>query len=351
MLYNNVNLETIVYAAPPEVITSAMIEEQLAPTYERLKLPTGRLELMSGIKERRLWPRGTSPSDAATLAGRQALRQSNISLEKIGCLINCSVCRDFLEPATATVIHRNLGLPSRAQVFDISNACLGILTGMTIAAAMIEAGQIEAALLTAGENSRSLLESTIAAINGDRSLTRQSIKPLFASLTIGSGAVAVILSYRNISKTSHRLYCSTSLAATQYNDLCRGNADKGMNDQVETLMATDSEALLQAGIATAAEAWQEFLGEYGVESSHFDCFCTHQVGTAHRRLLYEKLQLDPEHDFSTLAHFGNTGSVSCPLTVARAVEEGVVKSGTQLAMLGIGSGINTTMIGITWGAE
>ncbi len=348
MLYNFVNIETIAYQTPPEVITSDDIETQLAPTYERLKLPPGRLELMTGIKERRLWQRGMMPSTAATLAGQQALAQSKFPKEKIGCLINCSVCRDFLEPATATIVHKNLQLPPNAQVFDISNACLGILSGMTVVASMIEAGHIEAGMLVAGENSRPLLESTIAAINADGSLTRQTIKPLFASLTIGSGAVAVILSHRDCSMTAHKLNSSTSLAATEYNDLCRGNSDKGMSDNHDTLMETDSEALLNAGIATAARAWENFIAENLLTNGDFDCFCTHQVGNAHRRLLYDKLQLDITRDFPTLAEFGNTGSVSCPMTAARAIESGIIQPGSTFALLGIGSGINATMMGISW---
>ena len=348
MLYNCVNIEIIAYEAPPEIITSDMIEAELAPTYNRLKLPNGRLELMTGIKQRRLWQRGMMPSDAATLAGAKALTQSNFPKEKIGCLINCSVCRDFLEPATATVVHKNLDLPATAQVFDISNACLGILSGMNVIAAMIESGQIVAGMLVAGENSRSLMESTIAAINADHSLTRQSIKPLFASLTIGSGAVAVILSHRDCSMTSHQLNSSSSLAATQYNDLCRGNSDKGMQDNQDMLMETDSEALLEAGIATAAAAWDQFTTENRQSNDAFDCFCTHQVGVAHRRRLYDKLKLDITRDYPTLENYGNTGSVSCPMTAACAIEQGIIKPGSTFAMLGIGSGINATMMGITW---
>ena len=63
--FSNVRLHGFGYELPPRVLTSAQIEEKLAPVYDRLKLPPGRLELMSGIKERRLWEPGTRPSEAA----------------------------------------------------------------------------------------------------------------------------------------------------------------------------------------------------------------------------------------------------------------------------------------------
>ena len=189
MIFKNVTIESMGYKIPPVETSSIDIENKLSPLYERLNLPEGRLELMTGIENRYLWEKGFMPSDAAIAAGLDALEKSSINKDDIGCLINCSVCRDFLEPATATVVHHALGLPEEAIVFDISNACLGLLTAIINAANMIELGQVKAAMLVAGENSRSLLESTINAMNSDLTLTRKTIKPYFASLTIGSGAV------------------------------------------------------------------------------------------------------------------------------------------------------------------
>lgn len=349
MLYHNVNIECIAYETPPETVTSAAIEERLEPVYRRLKLPEGRLELMSGIRERRLWAPGTMPSDAAALAGAKALAQSGTAASEIGALINCSVCRDCLEPATATIVHAALNLPPEAAAFDLSNACLGVLTGIVTGANMIELGQAGKVLLVAGENSRSLLESTIQTMLNNHNLTRQSIKPYFASLTIGSGAVAVILSHRSLSRSGHRLHGGASLSATQFNHLCRGNADKGMVDlRQDTLMNTDSEELLIRGVETAGATWKVFERETGWSDADINCFCTHQVGSAHRKLLFETLKIDQSHDFPTLENWGNTGSVSCPLTVALAAENGALKSGMRLAMLGIGSGINSTMLGVEW---
>ena len=348
MIYKSVKIESFGYAVPPNRVSSAEIERRLSPLYERLHLPEGRLELMTGIKQRFFWDKDFCPSDGAVLAGKQALLASNIDPQKIGCLIMCSVCRDFLEPATATVVHEQLGLSKNAMVFDISNACLGLLTGIINAANMIELGQIEAAMLVAGENSGPLVESTIKTMLQDTSLTRKTVKPYFASLTIGSGAAAFILSNKKLAPDAPALYAGASLAATQHNKLCRGNADKGMTDGAETLMNTDSELLMKYGIETAAETWSIFKEETEWDNSTPDCICTHQVGSAHRKLLFETLGLDSSKDFPTLAEFGNTGSVSCPITFMKAVEALKPSKGDKVALLGIGSGINCTMLGVEW---
>lgn len=348
MLYNNVNIETLVCELPPTVLTSEEIEKRLEPLYNRLNLPSGRLELMTGIRERRLWPPGFLPSAAAHLAGKKALKMSTIPPEAIGCLIMCSVSRDFLEPATATVVHNSLQLPEKSIVFDISNACLGILTGMLTVANMIELGQIKAGMLVAGENSRPLLESTIKELIENKTFTRKSVKSFFSSLTIGSGSVAVILAHKDISRAGHRFLGGVSMAVTKHNALCRGNEDKAMSDNMNTLMNTDSEALMRHGVEVAFETWDSFKQELKWSNETPDCICTHQVGTAHKRLLFERLGLNSARDFETLSFLGNTGSVSCPATFAIAVEKGFVRKGNRIAMLGIGSGINCTMLGVEW---
>src|SRR6058998_3285928 len=135
MRFDHVCIESLAVALPDEIWTSAQIEERLRPLYDRLKLPAGRLELMTGIRERRMWPAGTRPSDASAAAGRAALAQSAIRPEAIELFIHSAVSRDMLEPATASFAHRKIGLPAAAQIFDVSNACLGFLNALTIAAA------------------------------------------------------------------------------------------------------------------------------------------------------------------------------------------------------------------------
>ena len=71
MHFEHVCLESLAVSLPDEIWTSAEIEERLRPLYERLKLPVGRLELMTGIRERRMWPAGTRPSDASAAVGRR----------------------------------------------------------------------------------------------------------------------------------------------------------------------------------------------------------------------------------------------------------------------------------------
>jgi len=191
MRYQNVCLEAFAYTLPEEVVSSGRIEAWLDPLYRRLRLPEGRLELMSGIRERRFWAPGTLPSEKSLETAEKAIRIAGVDKREIGALVHGSVCRDFLEPATACSVHHGLGLPGDCMVYDVSNACLGILNGIVQVANMIELGQIRAGVVVGTESSRSLVETTIERLNRDTSLTRRDVKLAIASLTIGSGSWSI----------------------------------------------------------------------------------------------------------------------------------------------------------------
>lgn len=348
MHYQRVCLESIGYCLPPERLTSAALEQRLAPLYSRLRLPEGRLELISGIAERRLWLPGTLPSDKSIVSGRFALSAAGLPLDRVGAMIHASVCRDHLEPATACKVHHFLGLPESCLVYDVSNACLGLLNGVLQVANMIELGQIEAGLVLGSEGSRQLVEATVDALNRDQSLTRAQLKPALASLTIGSASVAILLTNRDLSRTGTRLVAAAGRANTRHHTLCQSGRDEAAADGMQPLMETDSEKLLEAGIATGQETFAAFLRATGWSPADIDKTVCHQVGHAHRRRMLDAFQLDTARDFATFEWLGNTGSAALPVSLALAAERQWLRAGDRVGLLGIGSGINCLMLALDW---
>ncbi len=327
---------------PDQVVTSEALEDRLAPLYGRLGLVPGRLELMTGIRERRFWSEPMLPSTAAAQAGRAALERSDLDGEPVGALVFSSVCRDQLEPASANRVHAELGLPEACSVFDVSNACLGVLNGMLLVASAIELGQIRAGLVVAGEDGRPLVEQTIARLREDADATRRSIKADFASLTIGSGACAVVLrAIRGEGDPAPRLTGGVVGAATEHHALCVG----GTAGRRDLAMHTDAEALLEAGLDAAERTHRRFVDE---AFGPVDRVITHQVGRVHQKRLFDRLDLSLETAHSTFETHGNVGSVSLPLTWTRAVEKGFIVPGHRTGLFGIGSGINCAMLEIRW---
>lgn len=348
MLYSNVCIESFGYTLPAEVVSSSEIESRLAPVYQRLRLPEGRLEAMTGIAERRFWTAGTLPSENSILSSQKALRATEMDRGQVGALIHASVCRDHLEPATASRVHHQLGLRRNCLIYDVSNACLGLLNGIIQVANMIELRQIRAGLVVGSEGGRELVENTIARLNHDTSLTRSQIKLSIASLTIGSASCAVLLTDRKLSQTGNRLVAAVADANTQHHRLCHSGQDSAVGEGMMPWMQTDSEKLMQEGIATGVETLQHFLATTEWRPEDIDKTFCHQVGIAHHKLMFDALNLDPRIDFTTFPWLGNTGSVALPITMALGQEQGHLEKGNRVGLFGIGSGINCVMLAVDW---
>jgi len=343
MKFDNVVLSSFAYYLPEHIMTTEEIEGKLSPLYQRLKLPHGRIELMTGIKERRFWPPGTMPSDLSTQAARNLFAKNIVRPEQIDLLIHASVCRDYLEPSTSSIVHYNLGLRPQTMFFDLSNACLGVLSSMVVAASMIENGVIQHALIVSGENGSPLLIQTIEHLLKDENITRKSIKKYIANLTIGSAAVAFSLSHKDCVREGHLVLGGIARADSSANVLCRGNGDT-----TSLMMETDSEELMKAGVALAGETWTETKRELEWTNEDVDSFIGHQVGVAHEALLKQTLRLENCPTFATYPYLGNTGASALPVTLCQYDEQKKIPSGSNVALLGIGSGLNSIMLGVKW---
>lgn len=332
----NTSLKYYAYCEPDEFVSSTQIEKDLGVVYDKLKLPYGRIEMQTGIKTRGIF-HDKKPSDISIMAAKKLFRENEILPKEVDLIIHASVCRDFLEPSTVSVVHEGLGLRSDCLSFDLSNACLGVVSALMVASDMINAGTVRNALIVTGENSKPLLTKTIETLLEDSTLTRKSIKKYFANFTIGSSGVAFLLAKKD--QDLPRFGLVSSLSDTSANTLCQGG---GSLDSL--VMETDSEELMRRGIALALDNWKIF----SESNNHFDHFVCHQVGVHHRDFLYKSLELDLEKDHSSFEKYGNTGSAALPLTLALAAEKKLFRKGERLALLGIGSGLHTIALEVEW---
>jgi 3-oxoacyl-[acyl-carrier-protein] synthase-3 len=338
MRFENVSVHGPAYVEAPHRVTSAAISDQLAPTLKRLNIRFDLLESITGIVARRFWDEGVQPSAVAALAGRKALDESGVDPNEIGLLINTSVCKDYIEPSVASLVHNKLGLSSSCLNFDIGNACLAFLNGMTIAGNMIERGQIKHALIVDGEGSRYITDATVARLLKPET-TNRIFRDNFASLTLGSGAVGMVLSRSDLAPQGHRFLGGVSVAASQYSNLCRGQPDE---------MITDASGLLIAGLGLASETWAKVQEVMGWKESEIDEFVLHQVSRTHTDQLAETLGLNIDKVFRTYPEYGNIGPAAVPITLAKSVEAGRVKAGDRVGFMGIGSGLNCAMMEVVW---
>ena len=387
MKYSRVFVQPIGYELPPVVVTSRELEARLQPIFQTLRIPEGQLEAWTGITERRWWEEGYPLSKGAAAAGRKAIEASDVPASDIDVVIYAGVCREQFEPATACRVAAELGVSRNAAVYDLSNACLGVLNGMVDIANRIELGQIRAGLVVSCETAREINNMTIERMLRNPSM--EFFRSSLATLTGGSGAVAVLLTDESYARDHRRrLLGGVTKSAPEHHELCQWGLEAMLPaavDKIEKIlptvltqtkledvvpsnlqhlleemlpskysqafthfMATDSISVLRYGVELGLRTWRAFLTKVGMTPEQIDKVICHQVGQGHRESILKTLNIPPEKEFSTFRYLGNIGTVSLPLTAALAEERRFLRAGDRVGFLGIGSGLNCLMLGLEW---
>ncbi len=333
--FNNTAVLSIERVEADVVLTSAALDERLVDVYDQTRMRGGLLESVVGIRERRRWGDDQNFIDGATAAAQAAIAASGVATERIGLMINASLSREWLEPATAVVIHNALGLPRSCQNFDLTNACLGFVSGMEIASAMIDSGLIEYALVVASEDCAPVQESTISRLEAGGT-TSSDVMSEFAALTLGSGAAAMVLGRADRHPEGHRVVVAVSRAATEHHGLCVGD---------NQTMFTDLKRLLDAGLDLVEALWDESAKEFEWDTG-MDRYVLHQVSKVHTEALCGRLDIDQTRVPLTFPEFGNIGPASVPFTLAGGTD-GLTR-GDRVLLMGIGSGLNACCLEILW---
>ena len=176
---------------------------------------------------------------------------------------------------------------------------------MTIVADMIELGKIKSGLVVAGESSRAPTEATIERLKSPQA-NMSSFRDNLATLTLGSAAVAMVLSHESISTTGHRFLGGIARSATQWSRLCVGT---------ETKMTTDPARLLKEGVTLAQRTWQAVHKELPLQPEWTKEYALHQVGRTNHDSVLQALNLPPNKALRVYIDHGNVGACGVPLTL------------------------------------
>jgi len=179
-----VRIESLGAYLPEQVLT---MEDLLASCRRR---PPWDLERITGIRERRV-AQGEFAIDLAVQAARRALALSRHPGADLDAIICASISKHHrqdefhLEPATAARVARQIGAGS-ARVFDVVNACAGMLTGIHVLQGLIRAGEARSGMVVAGEHNLPVTRTAAREL-------RHRFDGQMAALTLGDGGAAVIL--------------------------------------------------------------------------------------------------------------------------------------------------------------
>lgn len=327
------------YVEAPEKLTSLEIESRMAGNMERFGLNSGFIEAMSGIKERRIWEPGVLVWDAAILSAEKLLQRLDIDRSEIGCLINPSVSRDYIEPTVTIMVHNALGLGERCVNLDINNACMGFTTAVEVISNMLKLKQIKYGLIVNAESSRGVIDITTKRL-ADPEIPLEDFIPEFASLTLGSGSVSMLLCREEDARHDGHVIEETMVAVdSRYGMMCYGD---------HTQMRCDAHNMLKKGLQLVKRTWDICVEEFDVWGDKIDRFIPHQVSMPHKRAFVETTGVPMEKLELIFPEYGNTGPIAWPMGLAIAERKENIGKGSNVAVFSMGSGFNSSCMRITW---
>lgn len=319
----NAGILGVGYALPERVVTNADLEKMVDTSDEWITSRTG-------IKERRIVTDQTT-ADLAVLAGENALRHAQVDPGDIDMIIVATITPDMSFPSTACLVQDRLGC-TKAAAFDLSAGCSGFVYALDVAASMVRGGQYRRILLIGADVLSRITDFT------DRS----------TCVLFGDGAGAAV-----VGPVAGRGVISTYLGAdgSGGDKLClpRSASDGGAHQ--DGYIQMEGSDVFKFAVRIMGEAAVEVLRRGELSADDVDLFIPHQANIRIIDAAARRLGLPEDKIFVNVQKYGNTSAASIPLAMAEAFQEGRIKAGDVLTLVGFGAGLTWGAATLEWGEE
>jgi 3-oxoacyl-[acyl-carrier-protein] synthase-3 len=288
----------------------------------------------TGIESRYHVAENEATSDMAIRAAEQCLQASGVDASEVDLIIVATVTPDHMTPSTACIVQSHLGCV--ASAFDLNAACSGFIYGLAMASQSIRSGCSRNALVIGAE--------TLTMIMNPED---KKTYPLFGD---GAGAVLIsadpepdeskasgILAYRLASEGKLGDALKTPAGGSR-KPFCQS-----VLDNKEQYLAMEGRTVFKWAVRLIPEIVDEMLFKASISLSEIDLFIPHQANLRIIDAAVEELGIDPKKVFVNLDRYGNTSAASIPIAIAEAVQQGRIKPGNNVLMVGFGAGL-------TWGS-
>ena len=314
---------------PPRRLTNADLVAELAAL--GIESSDEWIVERTGIKARHFAAPDVVSSDLAFEACKNALDAAGRQPQDIDLIIVATSTPDMVFPSTACILQHKLAQINEdasgiagAAAFDVQAVCTGFIYALSVADAMIRAGNATRALVVGSEIFSRLLDFQ------DRT----------TCVLFGDGAGAVVL---EASETPGILSTDIHANGKHVGILCvPGHVSNG-KVLGDPLLKMDGQAVFKLAVGLLEDAAHAVLTKAGVQESEIDWLIPHQANIRIIQSTAKKLKLPMDKVVLTVQDHGNTSAASIPLALDKAVRAGQVKSQQTLMLEGVGGGF-------TWGA-
>ena len=303
------------------------------------------LERLTGIRERRVSMGDEDSFSLATAAARDCLERAQQDAAGLDAVINCSITKfrggltQWLEPTMSSAVAHAIGAEN-AMTFDLSNACAGMLSGVTILNNWIRQGTIERGLVVSGEYISQLGHNAARHI-------RNIMSKELACLTLGDAGAALLLERAPVE--SGEIIVAGFTTVADYSRLCLAYP-KGHDPGAR--MFTNSRAIQRAAMSNSPLLLQEVLDSAGISISDIDHVITHQTSARAIRkgmaAMSASFGAAPRHDaVITVDRYGNTASTTHTVALVEELEAGHILPGETVALIALASGLEIGVVLLT----
>ena len=331
-LKQNTIIESIGVYLPAQSLSTG---EVLMGCKNKIHFP---LENITGIKSRRIAGQNEFSIDLARNAIRDCLAKSKYNPTDIDIIICCNISRYdgpgslSFEPSTSIKLRQYFGF-SNAIVFDITNACAGMFTGIYIVNALLKTGAIQRGMVVSGEYITNLTQTAQREIES-------FMDTRLACLTLGDAGAALILEQTPDKQTGFQEFDIQTYG--RYSPYCISKA----SEQGGMIMYTDSVKMTEAAVKSGAENALDVLQRAGWQPNEFQHLIMHQTSkmslNSACRAINNLLNSKICHDGNTINNLeqrGNTASTAHFIAIADGIRENKIHSGDKVVFSITASGL------------
>ena len=307
--------------------TTAQTEARLREENPDLRIPTGLIHRLTGVETVHVRDDDEQASDLAVAAARHALEQSP---GEIDLLIFASASQDLVEPATAHIVAAKLGITP--PVMDVKNACNSVLNAVEVAHALITTGRYRRVLIASGEGPSTAVRWKLAS--------SEQLFRSFPGYTMSDAGAALVLEACDDPAVGIETMRFHALSKHwQVGTLPGGGTWRG-HDPEAGYFDMDGTALHRAFADLGTEPILAVLAEQQLTWADIDLVAIHQVAAPILPEIIERLGVRSDAIVPTIRDYGNAASVTLPLQLHLAREQGLVGPGSRVLIVGLAGGIS-----------
>ncbi len=311
------------YYLPKLIVTGLDVDKKLG-------LKPGASENMTGISERRYVTDETNAKMGA-YALMSALEKSGIKYEDLDAIICASGTQEQSLPCTAALIQKEMQKPKVfVPCFDVNSTCLSFVTGLDLASSLISSGRF----------------NKVAIVSTETASVGLNANQHEAYALFGDGAAAVIVE-KPLETESCGVIHAHMQTFSEGSDYCKieGGGTRFHPKHFEPssekyLFSMEGRKVFKLVLETVKPFYDEMLKDAGVTPDQIQLTIPHQASGSGMELVRRKLEIDKSKYMDILSKHGNMIAASIPLALHYAIEQGRVKRGDKVLLMGTSAGMS-----------